>query len=76
VSINPSDDANLNFHVLVNDAEPHSLRLALGDVPAGWRVVYGEADRARCLDYIARSPSDIPPKSLGHRLAEDRDLDQ
>ncbi len=76
VSINPFDDADLNFYVLVNSAELCSLRLAFADVPAGWRVVYGEADRARCLDYLARNRSDIPPKSLGDSLAKGRDLDQ
>jgi hypothetical protein len=28
-------------------------------VPVGWRVVYGEADRAACLDYIERNSTDI-----------------
>ena len=39
-----------SFFVLVNDEEQHSLWPAFADVPAGWRVVYGEADRAACLD--------------------------
>jgi uncharacterized protein YbdZ (MbtH family) len=33
-------------------------------------VVYGEADRAACLDYIDREWADIRPKSLRDRLAE------
>jgi len=49
VSINPFDDDNGSFFVLVNDEEQHSLWPAFADVPAGWRVVYGEADRAACL---------------------------
>jgi uncharacterized protein YbdZ (MbtH family) len=48
VSINPFDDENGSFLVLVNDEEQHSLWPAFADVPAGWRVVYGEADRAAC----------------------------
>src|ERR1700757_2987720 len=28
-------------------------------VPVGWRVVYGKADRAACLDYIERNWTDI-----------------
>jgi uncharacterized protein YbdZ (MbtH family) len=58
--------------VLVNDEEQHSLWPAFADVPAGWRVVYGEADRAGCLDYIEQNWTDIRPKSLRERLAEGR----
>jgi uncharacterized protein YbdZ (MbtH family) len=69
VSINPFDDDNGSFVVLVNDEEQHSLWPSFADVPAGWRVLYGEADRAACLDYIERNWSDIRPKSLRDRLA-------
>jgi uncharacterized protein YbdZ (MbtH family) len=75
VSINPFDDDNGSFFVLVNDEEQHSLWPAFADVPAGWRVVYGEADRAACLDYIEQNWTDIRPKSLRQRLAEDRAFD-
>jgi uncharacterized protein YbdZ (MbtH family) len=47
VSINAFDDDNGSFLVLVNDKEQHSLWPAFA-VPATWRVVYGEADRAAC----------------------------
>ncbi len=76
VSINPFDDADGSFFVLVNDEDQHSLWPTFADVPAGLRVVYGEADRAACLDYIEQNWSDIRPKGLRDRLAEDRDFDQ
>ena len=41
---------------------------ARADVPEGWQVVYGEADRAACLDYIEQNWPDIRPKSLRERL--------
>jgi len=69
VSINPFDDDNGSFLVLVNDEEQHSLWPAFADVPAGWRVVYGEADRGACLDYIEQNWTDIRPKSLRETLA-------
>jgi uncharacterized protein YbdZ (MbtH family) len=69
VSINPFDDDDGSFFVLVNDEEQHSLWPAFADVPAGWQVVYGEADRAACLDYIEQNWTDIRPKSLRERLA-------
>jgi uncharacterized protein YbdZ (MbtH family) len=75
VSINPFDDDSGSFLVLVNDEEQHSLWPSFADVPAGWRVVYGEADRAACLDYIEENWPDIRPKSLRDRLAAGRASD-
>jgi MbtH protein/glycopeptidolipid biosynthesis protein len=71
VSINPFDDDSGRFLVLVNDEEQHSLWPVFADVPAGWRVVYGEADRSACLDYIEQNWPDIRPKSLRDRLAKE-----
>jgi uncharacterized protein YbdZ (MbtH family) len=75
VSVNPFDDDNGNFFVLINDEDQHSLWPTFADVPSGWRVVYGEADRAACLDYIEQNWPDIRPKSLRERLAESRASD-
>jgi uncharacterized protein YbdZ (MbtH family) len=70
MSVNPFDDDNGAFLVLINDEEQHSLWPTFSDVPAGWRVVYGEADRAACLDYIEQNWTDIRPRSLRERLAK------
>ncbi|MBP2455950.1 MbtH family protein [Mycolicibacterium lutetiense] len=75
MSINPFDDDNGSFRVLVNDEEQHSLWPAFADVPAGWKVVYGEADRASCFDYIEQNWPDIRPKSLRDRLAQSQGSD-
>ncbi len=48
MSINPFDDDNGSFFVLVNDEEQHSLWPAFADVPAGWRVVQGNSDSLGC----------------------------
>ena len=45
LSINPFDEDSGSFFVLINDEEQHSLWPTIADVPAGWRVVFGEADR-------------------------------
>jgi glycopeptidolipid biosynthesis protein len=70
MSINPFDDDKDAFFVLANDEEQHSLRPAFADVPDGWRTVYGEADRAACLNYIEQNWAGIRPISLGETLAE------
>jgi glycopeptidolipid biosynthesis protein len=69
---NPFDDDNASFLVLVNDEEQHSLWPTLADVPAGWRVVYGDTDRAACLDYVEQNWTDIRSKGLRERVAQVR----
>ena len=61
---NPFDDPDGTFFVLVNDEGQHSLWPGFLDVPAGWRVVYGEDGRQDCIDFIERSWTDMRPKSL------------
>jgi uncharacterized protein YbdZ (MbtH family) len=75
MSTNPFDDDDGTFFVLVNDEEQHSLWPVFADVPPGWRVVYGEATRGDCLDYIEQNWPDIRPRSLRERLAEGRAFD-
>jgi uncharacterized protein YbdZ (MbtH family) len=69
VSVNPFDDVeDGSFFVLINDEEQQSLWPAFADVPAGWRVVHGEADRGACLEYVEQNGHDIRPKTLRDRL--------
>ena len=70
MSSNPFDDDNGSFLVLVNDEEQHTLWPVFADTPAGWRMVYGEASRAECLDFIEQNLTDIRPRSLRERLAQ------
>jgi glycopeptidolipid biosynthesis protein len=69
LSTNPFDDDNGSFYVLVNNEEQHSLWPTFADVPDGWSVVYGEAGRQACLDFIDQNWTDIRPKSLRERLS-------
>lgn len=64
---NPFDDEDGRFFVLVNDENQHSLWPTFMEVPAGWRVVHGEADRASCLDYVEANWTDMRPRSLVER---------
>jgi uncharacterized protein YbdZ (MbtH family) len=68
LSTNPFDDEDATFVVLINDEQQHSLWPPFADVPAGWRVIYGEASRGECLDYVERNWPDIRPRSLRHKL--------
>jgi glycopeptidolipid biosynthesis protein len=69
MSNNPFDGDAAGFLVLLNEQEQHSLWPAFAKVPAGWQAVYGEADRAACLEYIEEHWTDIRPRSLRDRLA-------
>jgi uncharacterized protein YbdZ (MbtH family) len=64
MSTNPFDDEDGTFVVVVNDEEQHSLWPTFADVPAGWQVVFGEATRASCLEYVEQPWTDMRPKSL------------
>jgi MbtH protein len=68
LSTNPFDDEDGTFFVLVNDEEQHSLWPSFAEVPAGWRVVYGEAARGKCMDYVEQNWPDIRPRSLRDKL--------
>jgi glycopeptidolipid biosynthesis protein len=72
MSVNPFDDDNGSFFVLVNDEEQHSLWPTFAEVPPGWRVVYGEASRTACLDYVEQHWTDIRTKSLREKLVQRR----
>lgn len=61
--MNPFDDPDGTFLVLLNDEEQHSLWPAHLGVPAGWRTVFGEDTRQACLDYVERNWTDLRPVS-------------
>jgi uncharacterized protein YbdZ (MbtH family) len=61
---NPFDDDSGDFYALVNDEGQYSLWPVFAEVPAGWRVVFGEDSRQACLDHIERAWTDLRPRSL------------
>lgn len=61
--MNPFDDEEGTFLVLVNAEEQHSLWPKQLTVPAGWRVVHGDDTRQGCLDYIDANWTDLRPLS-------------
>ncbi|MET7695825.1 MbtH family protein [Streptomyces sp. NPDC005483] len=69
---NPFEDQDARFVVLVNAERQHSLWPVFADVPAGWDVVFGEAARQECLDYVERTWTDLRPKSLADAMDGDR----
>jgi|SRR5882757_2357277 len=64
MSVNPFDDPDGAYLVLVNDQGQHSLWPSFAQVPAGWRVALAETDRQTALDHITANWTDMRPKSL------------
>lgn len=62
--MNPFEDPDGSYLVLVNDENQHSLWPAFAAVPAGWRVVHGAAGRQSCVDYVNENWTDLRPLSL------------
>jgi MbtH protein len=66
---NPFEKEDGVYVVLTNDEGQHSLWPAFADIPAGWTTVFGEADRAACLDYVNEHWTDLRPTSLVQAMA-------
>jgi Uncharacterized protein conserved in bacteria len=61
--MNPFDDPEGRFLVLVNDQDQHSLWPSRRAVPAGWQIVHAEDSRQACLDYVENHWTDLRPLS-------------
>jgi uncharacterized protein YbdZ (MbtH family) len=69
LSTNPFDDPDGSFYALVNEEGQYSLWPVFADVPAGWSVEHGPAERASCLEYVETHWTDLRPRSLRERSA-------
>jgi MbtH protein len=58
------DDPDMDYLVVVNDEQQHSLWPASVAVPAGWAVAHGPGARDDCLNYVRASWTDIRPASV------------
>ncbi|ASS75852.1 MbtH family protein [Tumebacillus algifaecis] len=62
--INPFEMTNGIYLVLKNEEGQYSLWPAFAFIPDGWDVVYGQASKEACLDFINSNWSDLRPTSL------------
>lgn len=70
--MNPFDDPDGTFLVLVNHEEQHSLWPSFKEVPGGWKVVCGPDNRDACMKYIEENWTDITPLSVRKAIAAKR----
>jgi MbtH protein len=62
--MNPFEDPDGTYLVLVNDEGQHSLWPSFVEVPAGWTIALPETSRQACIEYIDTNWTDMRPKSL------------
>ncbi len=60
---NPFENDNYTYKVLINEEGQYSLWPAFLDVPIGRNIVYEEASRQSCLEYVEYNWKDLNPKS-------------
>ena len=61
VMANVFDDETLDFIVLVNAQQQHSLWPNFKAIPQGWTSVFGPSSRNACLDYVEMNWTDLRP---------------
>ncbi|MGC4788102.1 MbtH family protein [Micromonospora sp. DT178] len=62
--INPFEDPDALYLVLVNNEGQYSLWPAAIAVPDGWVTAYDRNSRSNCLKYVEEHWTDMRPKSL------------
>jgi uncharacterized protein YbdZ (MbtH family) len=67
--VNPFDDEDGQFLVLVNDEEQYSLWPSFHEIPPGWSATRQAGTRGECLAWVDEHWTDMRPRSL--RLAMD-----
>jgi MbtH protein len=64
VSVNPFEDPDGRYLVLINGERQYSLWPSFAEVPSGWTVALTETDRQSALDYVNENWTDMRPQSL------------
>ncbi|MFI1434836.1 MbtH family protein [Streptomyces lydicus] len=62
--MNPFDDENGTFKVLVNSEGQYSLWPSFAPVPPGWEVRLDDRTRAECTAHVEEHWTDLRPASL------------
>jgi MbtH protein len=70
--INPFENEDGEFRVLVNPDDQYSLWPAFREIPAGWTAVGPTGKRQECLDWIEANWTDMRPKSLREAMNQER----
>lgn len=67
--MNPFDDPDGEFVVLVNEERQYSLWPAFADIPTGWHIAHEKDTRSACVSYVEENWTDLRPASLVAAMA-------
>lgn len=59
--MNPFDDEDGTFLVLVNDRDERSLWPTFAATPEGWRAEFGPSSRGECLTWVEEHWTSLNP---------------
>ena len=62
--MNPFDDQDADFFVLVNMENQHSLWPVFADIPSGWVKVAGLMKQKAVMEWVGSHWTDMRPASL------------
>ena len=60
---------DIDYQVLVNDEDQHSLWPLANEVPAGWRPTGFQGSKQACMDHVDEVWTDMRPRSLREWMA-------
>ncbi|GFN29831.1 MbtH family protein [Paenibacillus xylaniclasticus] len=63
-TVNPFENPDGKYHVLMNDEGQYSLWPSFVQVPNGWQVIMKEQGKEACVAYINEHWTDMKPRSL------------
>jgi len=69
--VNPFEDDNQEFCVLINDEGQYSLWPTFKKIPKGWTAVGPQGARKDCVAYIQANWTDLRPRSLIKQMERD-----
>jgi len=69
---NPFEDDSVDYLVLINHENQHSLWPAWREIPLGWSAIGPKGKRQECLAWIETHWTDMRPKSLVDAMEEAR----
>ena len=58
------------YLVLINHEEQHSVWPSYKPIPEGWKQVFGEDIKERCLEYVEEHWTDMRPLSLRKQIEQ------
>jgi len=65
---NPFESNEALYRVLINHENQYSIWPELIEVPAGWKIIHGPAQKAACLEFIEANWTDMRPRSLAEAM--------